>query len=73
MGSRLWQRGVFRTPSELKRLAREAGLEPIEVKGSVYYPRLTPAARLLAPWDATISRATTLGAAFLRLEARKPD
>lgn len=72
LGSKLWQRGVFRTPSELKRLARSAGLEPLGVRGSVYYPRLTLAARVLAPHDRAISGVTALGAAFLRLEARKP-
>ncbi len=73
MGSPLWKRGVFRTPRELEGLARSAGLEPIAVRGSVYYPRLTWASRLLAPRDDTISRLTTLGAAFLRLVATKPS
>lgn len=72
LGSELWKRGVFRTPDSLSQLARSAGLQPIAVKGAVYYPRSTWAARLLAPLDDRLGDLTTIGAAFLVLEASKP-
>jgi len=71
-GSRLWQRGHFRTARELQRLCRQAGLMPGPVRGAIYYPRWTPAARWLAPYDAAFSRLGTFGAAFLALTASKP-
>jgi ubiquinone/menaquinone biosynthesis C-methylase UbiE len=71
-GSQLWRRGRFRTASELWSLANGAGLMPGPVHGSIYYPRWRWAARLLAPYDAALSRLTTFGAAFLALTASKP-
>ena len=71
-GSQLWRRGRFRTASELRFLANGAGLVPALVHGSIYYPRWRWAARLLAPYDAALSRVTTFGAAFLALTAVKP-
>jgi 2-polyprenyl-3-methyl-5-hydroxy-6-metoxy-1,4-benzoquinol methylase len=71
-GSPLWRRGRFRTASELRSLARGAGLVPALVHGSVYYPRWRWAALQLAPYDAALSRVTTFGAAFLALSAVKP-
>lgn len=71
-GSRLWRRGRFRTPSELRSLANGAGLVPAVVQGSIYYPRWTWVARRLAPYDTALSRITTVGAAFLVLTAVKP-
>ena len=72
LGSRLWRRGRFRTAHELRVLARQAGLAPGPVHGSVYYPRWQRAARVLAPYDTAFSRLTTFGAAFLALSAIKP-
>jgi SAM-dependent methyltransferase len=72
LGSGLWKRGLFRTSASLRQLARSAGLEPIAVRGSVYYPRWTWAARKLAPLDDRLRDFTTVGAAFLVLEASKP-
>jgi SAM-dependent methyltransferase len=71
-GSQLWRRGRFRTASELRSLANDAGLVPAVVRGSIYYPRWRWAARLLAPYDAALNRVTTFGAAFLALSAVKP-
>ena len=46
------------------------GLMPGQVHGSVYYPRSTWAARLLAPYDVRVEPgSTTFGAAFLALSA----
>lgn len=71
-GSQLWRRGRFRTPSELRSLANGAGLTPGPMHGAIYYPRWTWAARLLAPYDAALSRITSFGAAFQALTAVKP-
>lgn len=71
VGSTLWRRGKFRTARELRALAKQAGLAAETVRGAVYYPRWGLAARLLAPWDQSLGRVTTLGAAFLALRATK--
>jgi ubiquinone/menaquinone biosynthesis C-methylase UbiE len=71
-GSKLWQRGRFRTPGELRRLAANAGLDVETVRGAVYYPRIRAAARSMAPLDATFARWTTVGAAFIALAGVKP-
>ena len=71
-GSTLWQRGRFRTPGELVRLAQCAGLQVETVKGAVYYPRLQAAARLMARYDACFAHWTTVGAAFIAMAAVKP-
>lgn len=72
LGSQLWRRAIFRTPGGLRRLAEAAGLQPLEVRGAIYYPRWTWAARRLAPLDARLGLVTNFGAAFLALVARKP-
>jgi ubiquinone biosynthesis O-methyltransferase len=72
LGSPLWRRGRFRTPWELRRLASTSGLTPIQVRGAVYYPRSSLAARWLSRWDPLLGRITTFGAAFLALNATKP-
>jgi ubiquinone biosynthesis O-methyltransferase len=71
-GSPLWRKGRFRTARELRMLATRAGLEPTRVHGAVYYPRFGLAARLMAPWDHHLGGLTTIGAAFVALEAVKP-
>ncbi|HVH74845.1 MAG TPA: class I SAM-dependent methyltransferase [Stellaceae bacterium] len=70
-GSRLWARARFRTRRELAGLAEAAGLSVETVRGAVFFPRLAPLARLLAPLDPTLGRATTFGAAFIALAAEK--
>lgn len=71
-GDRLWRETRFRGAGELRALARGAGLDAGPVFGSVYYPRWTAAARRIAPYDETLGRATTIGAAFLAFAATKP-
>lgn len=73
LGSSLWRKGRFRSASELRRLALGAGLDVETVRGAVYYPRLSLAARLMAPFDARLGRFTTVGAAFIALAATKPE
>lgn len=72
LGSELWQRGRFRTPSELQALARSAGLEPGLVQGANYYPRSAKAARMMLPHEPRLRRLTTIGAAFIAMKATKP-
>ena len=71
-GSRLWRQGRFRTASELRDLAGQAGLVVETVRGAIFYPRWRLAARLLAPCDPALGRLTTIGAGFLALSAVKP-
>jgi ubiquinone/menaquinone biosynthesis C-methylase UbiE len=73
LGSQLWRGGRFRTARELRFLAGRAGLVAAPVQGAVYYPTWELAARLLAPYDAALSRMTTTGAAFLAVSAIKPS
>ena len=70
-GSALWRRARFRSRRELKSLAEQAGLTVQKVRGAIYYPRWRFAARLCAPWDRTLGRLTTVGAAFIALSATK--
>ena len=72
LGSRLWRRGRFRTASELRGLAEQAGLVVKTVRGAIYYPRWGVAARIMIPLDAVLSRRTTLGAGFVAICAAKP-
>ena len=71
LGSPLWAHGHFWTASDLRSLARKAGLDPAEMRGAIFYPRLPLAARLLRRWDDTLGRITTIGGAFLAMSAKK--
>ncbi|MFT6582392.1 MAG: ubiquinone/menaquinone biosynthesis C-methylase UbiE [Alphaproteobacteria bacterium] len=71
-GSRLWRRGNSWTATQLRELARDAGLPPMKIRGSVFYPRCVRSARVMARFDETLGRRTTLGAAFIALSATKP-
>jgi ubiquinone biosynthesis O-methyltransferase len=71
-GSALWRRAKFRTQGELRSLAERAGLTIESVRGAIYYPRWRFAARFCAPWDSTLGRLTTAGAAFIAISASKP-
>jgi ubiquinone biosynthesis O-methyltransferase len=72
LGSRLWRRGRFRTANELRGLTEQAGLVVKDVRGAIYYPRWSLAARLLGPCDTALGRLTTIGAGFVALSAVKP-
>jgi ubiquinone biosynthesis O-methyltransferase len=71
LGARLWRQSRFRTSNELRKLSEGAGLVVTSVRGAVYYPRWTLAARLLSPADPILGRLTTMGAAFVALSAIK--
>jgi ubiquinone/menaquinone biosynthesis C-methylase UbiE len=72
LGSRTWRGAHFWTPSELRRLASDAGLLPGSVFGAAYYPPCGVAAAALQRFDAVMGRTSTLGAAFLGATATKP-
>lgn len=72
LGSQLWRMARFRTAGELRTLAEEAGLTVESVRGAIFYPRVTLAARLLSRSDLAVGRHISVGAAFLALSARKP-
>jgi 2-polyprenyl-3-methyl-5-hydroxy-6-metoxy-1,4-benzoquinol methylase len=71
LGSKFWQQARFMTVRDLRSLATGAGLRPERLCGAVYYPRLTLAARAMAPLDPILRRITTFGAAFIALQAIK--
>jgi ubiquinone biosynthesis O-methyltransferase len=73
LGSRLWRHARFRTAGELRGLAEQAGLKAEAVRGAIFYPRWTAAARLMQPFDPSIGRHMTIGAAFVALSATKAD
>ena len=70
-GNRTWRSARFRTAAQLRRSMAAAGLSVVSVDGAVFYPQLTVAARLMAPWDRWLGRRTTLGAAFMVVGAVK--
>ncbi|MEJ2377601.1 MAG: class I SAM-dependent methyltransferase [Pseudolabrys sp.] len=71
LGSQLWRMAYFRTAGELRTYAEQAGLTVEGVRGAIFYPRVTPAARLLSRPDLAVGRHLTVGAAFLALSAAK--
>lgn len=73
LGSSTWRYTRFRSPRELADLVREAGLVPGKVNGAIYYPPFSVAARWFRRLDPILGSFTTVGAAFLALEAVKPD
>lgn len=73
LGSRTWRAARFRTASDLRALAGQAGLTVEAVRGSVFYPPVALTARAMAPLDRRLGRRRTAGAAFVALAAsRRP-
>lgn len=72
LGDPAWRAAMFRSAVSLRRLARAAGLDVVEVRGAVHYPPCGLAAQVLAPIDLWIGRQTTLGSTFIALSAIKP-
>jgi ubiquinone/menaquinone biosynthesis C-methylase UbiE len=71
LGNELWGQARFRTARELQHHARQVGLEPVALRGAVFYPRWRCFARTMRSVDAWLGRHTTAGAAFIALAARK--
>jgi SAM-dependent methyltransferase len=72
LGSKTWKAARFRTASELRALAAQAGLSVVQVRGAVYYPPIGVLARGLGRVDSWFGRLTTLGAAFVAICAVAP-
>ncbi len=72
LGASAWRGASFWTVPGLRRLAAGAGLVPGRVRGTVFHPPVGIAATVLAPLDRVLGRVTTVGAAFLAMEAQKP-
>ena len=63
----------FRSASELRGFATDAGLSVVGVRRAVFYPPSGAAAGLMAPIDPVLARMTTFGAAFVALKAVKTE
>jgi 2-polyprenyl-3-methyl-5-hydroxy-6-metoxy-1,4-benzoquinol methylase len=71
LGAPLWRAAHFRTASELTAIVRSAGLTVGAINGAIFFPPWTVLARLMAPFDLSLGKVTTLGAAFLAVQATK--
>ena len=72
-GANLWRAARFRTATELKALIEQAGLSVGSIQGAIFFPPWTALARLMAPLDAGLGEVTTLGAAFVAIQATKRE
>ncbi len=72
LGTQFWRAARFRTAHQLSRLVTDTGLVVVSTRGAIFFPPWRPAARLMAPIDAMLGRFTTLGAAFIALQATRP-
>ncbi len=68
----MWRGATFRSAGEWRRLVETTGLHVDQVIGAAYYPRWTWLARVMAPLDPLLGHLTTIGAAFLAVQATKP-
>lgn len=73
LGSSVWRTAHFRGCGELLALSAGTGLKNARVTGSIFYPPFSLVARIIAPIDHMIGNVTTIGAAFLVLDATKPE
>ncbi len=71
LGARLWRAARFRTAKELQGMMMGAGLTVVSVKGAIFFPPWTALARAMAPLDPALGEVTTLGAAFVAIQAKK--
>ena len=71
-GATLWRNARFRTAQYLAASMRRAGLRTEATRGAIFFPPWTLTARLMAPFDPRLGRATTLGAAFVAVQGCKP-
>jgi len=73
LGASLWRTARFRTAGELAAMMASAGLTVGSIKGAIFFPPWTPLARLMARIDPALGGMTTVGAAFVAVQAIKPD
>jgi ubiquinone/menaquinone biosynthesis C-methylase UbiE len=72
LGAEMWRTARFRTVKELTTMAEGADLVIGSVTGAIFFPPLTALARVMAPLDPSLGKVTTLGAAFVAIQAMKP-
>lgn len=72
LGAPLWRSARFRTARELAILVRSVGLSVASVNGAIFFPPSVVLARLMASLDTFLGRTTTIGAAFVTIQADKP-
>lgn len=73
LGARTWRRARFWSRAKLDTLARGAGLRVADARGSVHFPPIALAARLVEPFEPVLTRLRAPGAAFLALAGDKPE
>ena len=71
-GATLWRAARFRTADELAVAIRSAGLTVGAIRGAIFFPPWVALARLMASFDLSLGQVTTLGAAFVAVQATKP-
>ncbi len=71
-GATLWRAAQFRSANELAATLRSVGLTVHAIRGAIFVPPWAPVARLMAPFDLSLGRAMTFGAAFVAVQATKP-
>ena len=72
LGATLWRAARFRTAEELAVTIRNAGLTVGAIRGAVFFPPWAALARLMTSFDLSLGQVTTLGAAFVAVQATKP-
>jgi len=72
LGNATWRVARFRSASELRALATEAGLAVQAVRAAAFYPPVGWIAAAVAPLDRWLGRRIINGGAFLVLAANKP-
>lgn len=72
LGAATWKLARFHAAKELRSLVEAHGLTVNQSIGSIYYPPIGLAAVLLARFDASFARCTSVGAAFIAVKATKP-
>jgi ubiquinone/menaquinone biosynthesis C-methylase UbiE len=71
-GAKIWRAARFRTARDLAAMAKGAGLTVGLIRGAIFFPPWTALARVMAPLDPRLGEITTLGAAFVAVQATKP-
>ena len=71
LGATSWRTARFRTSKELATTIRRTGLTVGAIRGAIFFPPWAALARLMAPVDLSLGQATTLGAAFVAVQAFK--
>lgn len=71
LGAALWRTARFRTAKQMVALVEGADLSVVSVRGAIYFPPWAPLARVMAPLDPALGKLTTLGAAFVAIQATK--